>query len=281
MFILILGSTGALGTALKFICEKKKIDYLGLSHEDIEITDKNKLEELIEKYKPSIIINCVALIGINLCEEQPEKSFLVNSIAVSHLAKLCEKNEITLIQPSSHAVFDGNKSGFYTEKDIPNPTNVYGISKFAGELFALNLCPKHYIFRFPTMFGPRNNTSPGFVDKIVLRLEQGQDARIADDKIDSPTYTLDVAEKIIEIIKANLPYGVYHIANQGSVSYYDFIFALAKLIGKENLIKRAKESDFPSLAPKPLKTSLASIKLSPMRCWEEALKEYVDNYITP
>lgn len=278
MKLLAFGASGALGTALEIVCKEKDLEYIGLGHNDIEITDKEKISEKIKQIKPDVVVNCVAFIGVNPCELDPKKTFEINSIPVLHIAKICQEENIIFIQPSSHAVFDGEKDE-YSENDIPNPLNVYGVSKLAAELFAKNLCKKHYVVRFSTMFGPRKNSSLGFVDKMLNKLKVGEEVRVADDKIDNPTYTIDVANQLIFLIIKKKPFGIYHIVNSGAVSYYDFIFYIAGKINSKSQVIRAKDRDFPTLAPKPSKTAMKSVKLNPMRNWQEAVDEYIREYI--
>lgn len=275
MKILLLGSTGAFGTALERVCEEKNIEYVGLSHKDFEITKKDDLFNAITKNNPDVVVNSVAIIGLNPCEQNPQRAFDINAIEVSNLAKICKERDIVLVQPSTHAVFDGTKEDCYTEEDIPNPSGVYAISKLAGEFFASNTNEKSYITRFPTMFGPRKNKSLGFVDKMVEFMNAGKEIRVVDDKIDSPTYTVDAARQLISILENKMPFGVYHVANAGKVSYYDFISELAEKIGYNKEIIRAKNTDFPSDVRNPLKTAMKSIKLNPMRGWREALDDYI------
>ena len=129
------------------------------------------------------------------------------------------------------------------------------------------------------MYGPRRNASVGFVDKTLKWLADGKVLKIADDKIDSPTYSLDAAKAILALIEDGQPWGLWHVANNGIVSYYEFVSRLASLLGFENRIERAKDQDFPGLAPKPLFTALASEKLPPLRRWEDALTEYVSQVL--
>jgi dTDP-4-dehydrorhamnose reductase len=214
-------------------------------------------------------------VGINPCEVDPAAAFAVNTTAVSNLARLCADSGAILVQPSTHAVFDGEKDGFYTESDVPRPASIYSVSKLAAEHLAANISPKHYIVRFPTLFGTRRNSSPGFFDKILDGLLCGRELRIAADKIDSPTYTMDAAMRVVSLIRDRHAYGTYHIANKGKTSYYDFTVKLAELLGVKATIIPARDADFPSLAHKPLRTALDSVKLDSIRCWEEALAECV------
>ena len=171
MKILLLGASGAFGTALEKVCEEKGIECISPKHEELDITDCEKVKTDVIKYKPDVVVNSVAMVGINLCEIEPEKAFKINGIAVLKLAKICEENKIVLVQPSTHAIFDGTKKGYYTEEDTPKPAGVYAVSKYAAECFARNFCTRHYVIRFPTLFGPRRNNSMGFVDKVISNFQ--------------------------------------------------------------------------------------------------------------
>lgn len=278
MKILLFGSSGKLGTAIEKVCQDKNIDYIGLTHSDIEITNKFELKEIIEKHNPTAIINAASLVGITQCEDEPQKSFEVNSTAVNNLARICQKKNITLVQTSTIAVFDGNKDGEYTEEDLPNPTSVYSASKYAGECFVKNICEKYYIFRFPLLFGNRRNNSVGFVDKILTWIEEGKDLKIADDKIDSFAYTKDVAEEIVSILEKKLPYGVYHLSNEGKENYFNFVNEMVKILDVNVKITKAKHDDFGFKdVHYPKKTSIKSVKLPSIRNWKEALGEYLNS----
>jgi len=275
MKILLIGSSGQMGTAIEKVCKRKGIECIGLTHQDLEITAFDAVKEAVEKNKPDAVINMAALLAINEGELEPQRAFNVNATAVSNLAKVCEKNGITLVQPGTHAIFDGTKEGPYTEDDPPDPTSIYSVSKYVGECFARNICTRYYIPRFPTLFGPRRSGNKGFVDKMSDRIKKGEELRVADDKIDSPTYTLDAAETVVSILEKEKPFGVYHIANSGIASYYDLIAKLIEILEADANLVRAKDKDFPALGYKPLRTAIKSVKLEPLRSWQDALYEYV------
>ncbi|MCG2717545.1 MAG: sugar nucleotide-binding protein, partial [Nanoarchaeota archaeon] len=138
--ILLLGSTGLLGTAIEKVCKDRNVECVSIMHKQLEITNLLELNEVIKRFMPTIVINTVAIPGIDQCELEPQRAFAVNSIAVLNLAKICEKNKITLMQISSSSVFDGKNDGFYTEKDEVNPTGVYSASKYISECFVKNIC---------------------------------------------------------------------------------------------------------------------------------------------
>ncbi|ODS30081.1 MAG: dTDP-4-dehydrorhamnose reductase [Candidatus Scalindua rubra] len=274
--IIVFGSTGLMGTAFETVCRKRSISYVGMSHQDIEITSMEMVNNVIERYNPDTIINCVAVPSIDPCEKDPELPLALHCTAVLHLAKECAKRDILFVQPSTHAVFDGLKEEPYTEDDQVKATNIYSATKLLSERFVATYCKKYYIPRFPTLYGLRQNNSMGFVDKVITWIREGRDMKIADDKMDSPTYSIDAAEVVISLIVNNEPYGLYHVANNGCVSYYDFVIRIKELMNADNNIYRAKDSDFSSEIYKPLRTALQSVKLKPIRSYEDALLDYVN-----
>lgn len=273
--ILVLGSTGCLGTSLEKVFKKdKKIQYIGCNHSDVEITNKRDLEKIVKKYKPNIIVNTVALIGINFCEENPKKTMDVNAFSVFNLSKICRKNNIILVQISTHAVFDGTKNIPYQENDIPNPLNIYAYSKLVSEYFVKQNLQKYFILRMPTMYGPRRNKSLGFVDKMINMMKEGKTLSIAGDRMDSPSYTLNIANKINKILKTK-NYGLYHMSDKGMVSYFEFIVEIAKIINFKGKIKKAKNNDFVSAAPNPLRVAMKSKKGDTGVFWKKAIRKYI------
>lgn len=275
--LLIIGSSGMFGSAMERVALERKVNYSSLSHEELDITNQAMLEKKIREYSPSVIINAAAMLGIPACEENSSRAFNINAVGPLYLAKICLAQNMTLVQTSTNAIFDGKKGDFYFEEDIPNPQNIYGVSKYAGEVFVQNNLPAHYIVRFPKLFGSRKNSSSGFTDKMLDRMRKGQELRIADDRLDPFTYTIHAARKVLDLIETRAPFGVYHVANKGSVSYYDFVSEFAKAIGYSGAITRAKDADFPALAPNPLRTELDSRKIKDMASWRDALNEYVSS----
>ena len=279
MKVLLLGSTGQVGTAIEESCERKGIACVGLGREQIEITHPEEVESAIGSYAPDVVVNSVAFQAIDKCELHPEEAFSVNSIAVSHLAKLCDKNSVTLMHLGTHTVFDGTNDDYYTEEDVPNPINIYGASKNVGECLAMNLCRRHYVVRLPTVFGKRRAGYHGFLDKVLRWIQEGRHLRISDDKIDSFGYAADIADELLAILERGLPFGMYHVTNAGKASYYDLVLKIVRLLGADVHLDRAKDKDFPALGPKPLKTAVRSLKLEPLRGWEEALQAYMQTEV--
>jgi dTDP-4-dehydrorhamnose reductase len=275
MKILFFGGSGAMGTAMDLVCRSSGLECIQPSHAEVDVTDGAALGDVIGRVSPDVVVNSVAMIGYDLCENDPENAFRVNSLPASLMARACADHDLTFVQLSTHAVFDGRKEVSYTESDSPNPLNCYAATKYLAELFCRNLCPRHYVVRLPTLFGPRRNIRPGFVDKLLAQAASGGELRVATDKLDSPTYSLDAARVLVGILRDRCPYGVYHLANQGSVSYYDFVVTMMHSLGSPVRIKPVKDSDFPFQGLKPLRTAMASELLPAMRSWQDALGDYL------
>jgi len=265
-----------MGTAIEEVAREHRHECVSLGHSDIEITDWNALESVVERLRPDLVINSAAIVGVNPCEQDPQRAFRVNSLAVRDLARLCQEREIRLVQTSTNAVFDGTQERPYEETDRPNPKGVYSVSKYAGECFA-TFCERHIIVRFPTLYGPRRNRKVGFVDKMMNDLREGRELKIAEDKIDSPTYSRDAAARVLSILEMERPFGLYHVANDGAPSYFEFVRFLAERLGSASRLTAARDRDFEALGPKPLRTALRTKRLQPLRDWREALTDYLSH----
>jgi dTDP-4-dehydrorhamnose reductase len=274
MKIVLIGANGQLGTDIKKVFENKGI--IGLTHENIQIENYNSVENMIKEYSPSIIINTAGYHNVPECEKNPEKSFIINSIAVKNLSSLCEKNDILLIHISTDYVFDGRKNTPYTEEDVPNPLNVYGISKLAGEFFVKQI-PKYYIIRVASLFGKvgcRGKGNTNFVHNILDKAKTQNEIEVSSNIFMSPTYTYDAAEKIKEIIENNLPYGIYHVVNSGVCSWYEFALEIVKEKKLNVKILPKEETAILAGVRRPLYSALASNKISPLPHWKDALRRY-------
>lgn len=272
--ILLLGATGMLGTAIEKVCRNRDIPCIGVTHSELEITNGNQLNDIINRFMPQVIINTVALPGIEQCELEPQKAFAINSTAVLNLAKICEKSKITLVQISTSSVFDGTKDGFYIEEDNVNPTGIYAASKYIAECFVRNICKKYYIIRLPMLFGKRRNKPARFVDRVIEKIKNDEEIKVSIDRIDSPTYSVDAACALLHLIEKG-DSDLYHVSNSGKTNIHGFVKKLSELMESNAKIIKAKEVEFKSIAYKPLCLALSSVKLKPLRKWEDALHEFV------
>lgn len=278
MRILLIGHRGCFGTEFKkLIKNNKKIKLFNPSSKQLNLKNFSKISSYVNRTKPNVILNAASIVGINQCEDEFSKAFEINSACVLNLAKICKKNKILLAQTSTHAVFDGNKKNPYNENDIPISNNIYSASKLIAEHFVQSICIKYYVFRFPTMYGERNNNLYGFVDKVIKGLKNNKKLYIAQDKMDSPSYAKDIAKEVLNTILKKKRYGIYHISNSGYIDYYNFIKFLKLLLKSKSKIIPVKDSYFKSNAEKPLRNAITSFKLKKLRHWKLALKDYIAN----
>lgn len=278
MKIAVIGSTGQLGQDLM---KTLRVDHevVGLAHQDIEVTDYASVQTLKEQ-KPNVIINTAAFHKTDQCEDEPLKTFSVNAVGPKNVAAICKELNVTNVFISTDYLFSGLKNEPYTEADIPDPINTYGISKLAGELFTKQT-PNHYIFRVASLFGVAGASGKGgnFVETMIMKAKKGESISVVDDMWMSPTYTKDAAEAIKRILELKLPFGVYHLTNLGQCTWFQFAQEIFTLAGLTPDLKRIATSQIQTKAKRPLFSALKSVKLSKynleMRSWEKALYSYL------
>ncbi|NJE06956.1 dTDP-4-dehydrorhamnose reductase [Thermococcus sp. M39] len=277
MKVAIIGANGQLGTDLVEVFGEEAIP---LTHKDLDVTDFESLK-ILKELKPDVIINTAAYVRVDDAELYPEKAFAVNAIGALNVAKIANGIGAVNVYISTDYVFDGTKGEPYTEDDLPNPLNVYGLSKYAGEIFTRNYSPKHYIIRVASLYGKAGASGKGgnFVEWVIEKAKRGEELKIVDDQFMSPTYTKDVARTLREFLKLKPEFGVYHMVNGGYCSWYEFTRAIFEILGWEVEVKPIKSSELKRLAKRPRFSALKNEKLEKiglkMKHWREALGEYL------
>lgn len=277
--ILVIGGKGQLGSD---IMDEFSKDYevISLDHSDVDVCDYQLLEQKIKEYSPDCIINTSAFHKVDECEEKIEKSFQVNALGVANLAKIAKQLNAVFFTISTDYVFDGNKD-FYTEDDMPHPLNVYGISKLAGEQLAEIIYEKIYIIRTSALFGKTlSGKGYNFVTLMIKKAKEEGELKVVSDQFTCPTYTSDLALKIKEIYKAKLAFGIYHLTNQGSCSWFEFASEIIKQSGIKASITKTTSGDYKSPANRPKNGVMKSIKINndnigSMPTWQDALGRYL------
>lgn len=275
--LLILGSRGQFGTSLEAACRDRNVECFAATRQDADVTDYTAVRQLIERENFSAVVNSTVFGGIPECEAAPDRAFAVNATATLALAEICAEKDVPLVQTSTHLVFRGDQDDPYVESDLPAPNSAYSVSKLAGEHFAATRCPKHYVLRFPTLYGARRNNAMGFVEKMMDLLRKDTPLRIADDRLDCPTWSYDAGNALLDLLEGQADYGLYHTSNSGVATYYDFVCLLGELMGSNSKIERAKDADFPASPPKPRKVAIRSERMPPLRSWQDGLSAYVEN----
>lgn len=277
--ILLLGNSGKMGIALTDILSK---DYIvqGRNSKDFDAAQLKQVATLINAEEPNIVINAVAFLGIDPCENDPIKALRLNTLYPKFLAELSEEKKYLLIHFSTDGVFNDRKEGFFIESDAPSPMHIYGLTKYGGDCFIQAIAKHYYIIRIPILFGETNKKTQ-FVEKMLDKIESGQKIlKIADDIVYSPSYSRDIALKVKQILDNELPGGLYHVVNEGKASLYELMKEIVVNLKLDVSVEKASYKDFPSVGIKNTFTPMSSEKIGVMRPWRDAVYEYCKNINT-
>ena len=272
MKILVLGSNGMLGTDLMKELEKTSYEAIGFDRVQIDITSKKDFGK-IDEINPDIVINCAAYTRVDKAEEEKEECYNINSNGARNVATYCREKGIALVHISTDYVFDGDKEGYY-ENDKKNPINYYGKTKAEAENAIIKILEKYYIVRTSWLFG---KSGKNFVDTISKLSKKEKEIKVVNDQIGSPTYTVDLTKGIIGIINRKERYGIYHLTNSGTCSWFDFAKEIVKIKEYKCAIIPIESENKSGKAKRPHFSTLKNTKVPKLRNWKKALKEYLDN----
>lgn len=282
--ILITGASGQLGHALYDLL-KDNIEYwLFLTDsressdgliEKLDISDENAVNYEIETKRPDIIINCAAMTAVDLCEKEKELAYKINSLGPKYLANAAAKTNAKLVHISTDYIYDGQAATPYTEESKPNPINVYGQTKLAGDRFVLSLCPKSFILNTAWLYGEGKN----FVKTMLKMAGEGKKIRVVSDQTGSPTSALELARVILFLMETE-SYGRYHATCEGSTTWYGFAVKIFELAGMNVDVEPITTKEYPTPARRPAYSVLDNKRLRErhgyyMKHWTDALKEYM------
>ncbi len=275
MKIVVTGANGMLGVDLCRVLNRNN-EVIGLDLGEMDITRGEEVMSILQKLRPDIVVHTAAFTDVDGCEQEQEKAFLINGAGTVNIVSACEKIGCQLAYLSTDFVFSGGKKGLYMEEDKPEPVNVYGKSKLAGEKETAKL-KNSFIIRTAWLYGKAGRN---FVTAILEKARSQDILRVVDDQAGSPTYTVDLARMIARVIEGASS-GIYHISNRGSCSRFDFareILKAANIKGVE--IIPIKSSGLTSPAKRPANSALGDFRLKHegfggMRRWELALKEFL------
>jgi dTDP-4-dehydrorhamnose reductase len=258
-------------------------DLVPLKHADLDVCDYPRVRDALAEAKADVVINTAAFHRVDDCEDQWEKAFQVNTFAVRNLAQVCADLDGTLVHMSTDYVFGGEKHSPYTEDDAPNPLNVYGVSKLAGEYFVRDLCRKHFVIRSSGLYGVAGSSGKGgnFVETMIRMAKEGKPIRVVDDQVLAPTYTRDLAEKIVDLLGTQA-YGLYHITNGGECSWYRFAAEIFSVMGADPDLTPISSEVYAARALRPSYSVLGhgrmvSVGIKRPADWTDALASYMQD----
>lgn len=290
MKILITGSSGMLGSALcQELADKHELvgmDIAGptsyilhpTSFVQCDIADREGTITEIVSAKPDMVIHTAAYTDVDGCEAKPEKADEVNALGTETVALACQKSGAFLIYISTDFVFGGKKETPYLEQDLPNPINVYGRSKLAGEKFVQSILEKFIIVRSSWLFGRGGRN---FVDTLLKKAQTEKTIEVVKDQFGAPTYTEDLARGIGSLIAADTrSNGIYHITNSGSCSWYELAQEIKEITNLDANIVPISSEQHRTSTRRPEMSILENRRYQELtgetlRPWKEALKEYL------
>lgn len=283
MRVALIGADGQLGTDINNYFKKRGVEVVGLvGLKDIDICNYNESRNVLKKISPDIVINTAAFNDVGRCEDDAMPAFNVNVNGVKNIALICGEIDVPLMHFSTDYIFDGRKSAPYTEDDCPAPLSMYGISKLDGEYVLRYILDKYYIVRLSGLYGRTGSVGKGstnFVEQVIRIAETAKEMKVVNDQVLTPTSTTDAAEKIFELIQTG-KFGIYHMTNTGSCSWYEFAREIIKLMKLDMEIIPVTTEQFGAKAKRPRYSvldnlHLREIGLADMRCWKEALGDYI------
>jgi dTDP-4-dehydrorhamnose reductase len=283
--ILIIGSHGNLGQDLVKVFESdQNWEVFAYDRDQIDITSEESLRGKIEEVGPDAVINATGYNAVDKCESDEiefELAKKINGYGPGMLAKICKEREISFISYVTDYVFDGEK-GEYIETDKPNPISNYGRSKYLGEQEVQKNTDKFYLIRISKLFG-RPGVSPtskkSFFDTMIALAKDNKVLKIVDEEKSCFTYTPDLALETKKMIEEKVPFGIYHVVNEGACTWYEAALELFKLAKMDVEVIPVSSAEFPRPAKRPNSSVLLNTKLKPLRNYKEALKEYLkENY---
>ncbi len=270
MRVLVTGASGQLGLELSEVLPGRGHDAIGLSRAELDIADPEAVEELVRLYSPDLVVNAAAYTNVDNCETEPDLAYAVNALGPRNLAQTCERLGCELLHVSTNYVFDGEGGRPYEPFDPPRPISAYGRTKLAGEELVGRLTNRWYVVRSAAVYGRGHN----FV-RTMLRLGAERDVlKVKDDEYVSPTYARDLAVGIAWIAESGR-YGLYHLTNAGSCSWYEFTREIFRLAGIEADVIPIPGSEYPMPAARPANGVLSPVGSFELRRWEEALTDYL------
>lgn len=276
MKLLVTGVKGQLGYDVVEECKKRGILAVGVDVEEMDITDPEACERVIKEAGVDAVVHCAAYTAVDAAEDNPELCRKVNAEGTKNIVKVCRELGIKMMYFSTDYVFSGQGERPWKPEDKREPLNVYGQTKYEGELAVEDGLDQYFILRIAWVFGVNGKN---FI-KTMLRLGKERGAvSVVHDQVGSPTYTVDLAVLVVDMIQTE-KYGIYHVTNEGFCSWYEFACRIFKEAGMDVEVTPVSSDAFPAKAKRPFNSRMDKSKLTengftPLPTWEDALKRYL------
>ena len=274
-YVLVTGATGQLGSDIIKELNKRGIHNIGIGSVDLDITDDEAVFNFFNSYKFSYVIHCAAYTKVDLAEDEKDINYEINVHGTSNIVSQCYKYDIPLMFFSTDYIFGGEGDTPFKEDDMANPLCEYANSKYLAEQEVKKL-RRYYIVRISWVFGKNGNN---FIKTMIKLSESKSELNVVSDQIGSPTYTVDLANAIIDMLNFE-KYGVYHLTNEGFVSWADFARAIFSRINRDVKVNDVTTEFYNAKAKRPKNSRLDKSKyinagFKKMPSWQDALDRYL------
>lgn len=285
MKVLVTGVKGQLGYDVMNELHKRGHEGIGVDIEEMDITDEASVSSVIKDVNPDVVVHCAAWTAVDAAEDEENipKVMKVNAEGTENIAKVCKELDCKMIYISTDYVFNGQGERPWQPEDEREPLNVYGQSKYEGELAVQKYLDKYYIVRIAWVFGLNGKN---FIKTMVNLGKTHDKLTVVCDQIGTPTYTYDLARLLVDMAE-NDKYGVYHATNEGGyISWYDFTVEIMKQAGQYDdkynhvQVSPVGSDEYPAKAKRPSNSRMDKSKLAvngfePLPTWQNALSRYL------
>jgi dTDP-4-dehydrorhamnose reductase len=282
--VAIIGATGQLGSDIVRAAAAAEIDHVGLTHDDVDVTDAASIAAALQRIQPAVVINSAAFHQVDRCEEDPAEAYRVNTVGALLVARAAQTVGARCLYVSTDYVFDGNREPgtLYDENDSTGPLNIYGASKLAGEQLLAQALEDHLVVRVSSLFGVAGARGKGgnFIETILKRARDGgAPLRVVNDQWMTPTYTADAGAAILRLATGGAT-GVVHVTNPEPCTWHALATAALALAGVDVAVEATSVMTNPSKVRRPRNSALSTERLKSLlgvslRPWREALHDYL------
>lgn len=278
MKVLVTGVNGQLGYDVRNELIQRGIDVIGVDVAEMDITDEEAVHTVITEAAPDAVIHCAAWTAVDAAEDEVEKCTLVNVKGTENIAKVCKELSCKMMYISTDYIFDGQGTRPWEPDDpVTEPLNVYGLTKYQGELAVRSLVDQYFIVRIAWVFGKNGKN---FIKTMLGLSEKYKRITVVNDQYGTPTYTYDLARLLVDMIQTDR-YGNYHATNEGSfITWYDFACEIFKQAGIEMEVVPVSSAEYAAKAKRPENSRMNKSKLTEMGFealpdWKDALGRYL------
>jgi dTDP-4-dehydrorhamnose reductase len=275
--VLLIGGSGQLGTQVRRRWADCEI--VAPSHDELALEETVNLRAALGDVRPDVLLNAAAFADVDRCEREPERAFAANTVAVGAAAEAAHECGALFVTISTDYVFDGSTTLPYDESDAPHPLSVYGTSKLAGEYLVERLHSRAFVVRTCGLYGATNASGRApFIERVLAQQSRAQPMRVVADVVASPTFAGHLAQALRRLIESE-SYGLYHIADVGPVSWYDFAAEAIAQAGAAVSIEPIAADQWKAPAVRPRFSALENANLArlgiAMPSWRDGIAAYL------